>query len=163
VHIQADGSGHTPPPPLARLVWETRWANDTDGSALKAQPDKSQGRPQKSPGSNAHRPTTGLPNMRSPKSPYPGHPTLTAEPRTAAPGAIFMPRDALVSVSGHVTPAFTSEAAAFVRDGATRAARPKRLPDARLADAGNRSASGSQSAGRCRGCSDRKGRVSIAL
>jgi hypothetical protein len=31
--------------------WEKRWANDIDGSALAAQPGKSQGRPLKSPGS----------------------------------------------------------------------------------------------------------------
>ena len=60
----------SPPPPSARSTRrETRWANDTDGSALEAQPDKSQGRPPKSPGSNAHRPRTGLPNMRSPRRP----------------------------------------------------------------------------------------------
>ena len=42
--------------------------------------------------------------MRSPKSPYPGHPTLTAEPRTAAPGTIFMPRIAQATAAGAETP-----------------------------------------------------------
>jgi ketosteroid isomerase-like protein len=40
--------------------------------------------------------------MRSPKSPYPGHPTLTAEPRKAAPGAIFMPRTPSVSSKARI-------------------------------------------------------------
>jgi hypothetical protein len=49
---------------------ENKWANDTDGFALKAQPDKSQGRPLKSTGSKPIA-QTGLPNMRSPKAPVP--------------------------------------------------------------------------------------------
>src|SRR3954451_365488 len=34
------------------MTWENLWANDIDGSALAAQPGKSQGRPLKRPGSN---------------------------------------------------------------------------------------------------------------
>jgi hypothetical protein len=70
MHVQPNRPHHRLPR-LARQGRETQWANDTDGSALEAQPDKSQGRPPKSPGSNAHRPRTGLPNMRSPKAPVP--------------------------------------------------------------------------------------------
>ena len=62
--------------PLLRAALEAwaatmlRLVGDADGFALQAQPDKSQGRPPKSPGSNsAHRPRTGLPNMRSPRKP----------------------------------------------------------------------------------------------
>jgi hypothetical protein len=49
---------------------ENKWANDTDGFALEAQPDKSQGRPRKSTDSKPIA-QTGLPNMRSPKAPVP--------------------------------------------------------------------------------------------
>jgi hypothetical protein len=48
---------------------ENRWANDIDGSALAAQPGKSQGQPPKSPGSNSPIVQNGLPNLRSPKKP----------------------------------------------------------------------------------------------
>jgi hypothetical protein len=48
---------------------ENRWANDIDGSALAAQPGKSQGRPLKSPGSNSPIVQNGLPNLRSPRKP----------------------------------------------------------------------------------------------
>ena len=66
VHIQPHRS-HRSLLALGSKEREAPWANDTDGFALEAQPDKSQGRPMKSPGSNStHRPTTGLPNMRSP-------------------------------------------------------------------------------------------------
>ena len=56
---------------------ENRWANDIDGSALAAQPGKSQGRPLKSPGSNSPIVQTGLPNLRSPKGPS----SQSAEPK----------------------------------------------------------------------------------
>jgi hypothetical protein len=48
--------------------WENRWANDIDGSALAAQPGKSQGRPLKSSGSKPIV-QNGLPNLRSPRKP----------------------------------------------------------------------------------------------
>jgi hypothetical protein len=48
--------------------WQNRWANDIDGSALAAQPGKSQGRPQKLPGSKPIV-QNGLPNLRSPRKP----------------------------------------------------------------------------------------------
>jgi hypothetical protein len=48
---------------------ENRWANDIDGSALAAEPGKSQGRPPKSPGSNSPIVQTGLPNLPSPRKP----------------------------------------------------------------------------------------------
>jgi hypothetical protein len=75
-----------PPPSTRSMERETPWANDTDGSALAAQPDKSQGRPPKSPGSNAHRPRIGLPTMRSPReplsrSPNPNGPSQNNNPR----------------------------------------------------------------------------------
>jgi hypothetical protein len=47
---------------------ENRWANDIDGSALAAQPGKSQGRPLKSPGSKPIV-QNGLPSLRSPERP----------------------------------------------------------------------------------------------
>jgi hypothetical protein len=47
---------------------ENRWANDIDGSALAAQPGKSQERPLKSPGSKPIV-QNGLPNLRSPRKP----------------------------------------------------------------------------------------------
>jgi hypothetical protein len=47
---------------------ENRWANDIDGSALAAQPGKSQGRPLKRPGSKPIV-QNGLPNLRSPRKP----------------------------------------------------------------------------------------------
>jgi hypothetical protein len=51
--------------------------NDIDGSALAAQPGKSQGRPPKSPGSNSPIVQNGLPNLRSPKkAPRPGQSNL---------------------------------------------------------------------------------------
>jgi hypothetical protein len=59
---------------------EKLWANDTDAFALGAQPDKSQGRPPKSPGLRAHHPRTGLPILRSPGSPCPGQPTAGSDP-----------------------------------------------------------------------------------
>jgi hypothetical protein len=54
---------------LLSIEQENRWANDIDGSALAAQPGKSQGRPLKSPGSNSPIVQNGLPNLRSPKEP----------------------------------------------------------------------------------------------
>jgi hypothetical protein len=85
MHVQPDRS-HTATSHSARQTGDV-WANDTDGSALPAQPDKSQGRPPKSPGSNAHRPRTGLANAPStptlmlvatsaPSSPSPWHTTI---------------------------------------------------------------------------------------
>src|SRR6478735_7683924 len=62
---------------------ENRWANDIDGSALAAQPGKSQGRPPKSPGSNAPIVQNGLPNLRSPtKAPRPSRSNLSPPPDT---------------------------------------------------------------------------------
>jgi hypothetical protein len=58
---------------------ENRWANDIDGSALAAQPGKSQGRPLKSPGSKPIA-QSGLPNLRSPKGPCPSRPNLSPSP-----------------------------------------------------------------------------------
>jgi hypothetical protein len=58
---------------------ENRWANDIDGSALAAQPGKSQGRPLKSPGSKPIA-QSGLPNLRSPEGPCPSRPTLSRRP-----------------------------------------------------------------------------------
>jgi hypothetical protein len=65
-------------------------------SALKAQPGKSQGRPPKTPGSNAHRPTTGLPNYVLPQGPHPGRATVRS-PQTDPPTMSFMPRAPRVS------------------------------------------------------------------
>jgi len=50
------------------ITQENRWANDIDGSALAAQPGKSQGRPLKRPGSKPIV-QTGLPSLRSPRRP----------------------------------------------------------------------------------------------
>jgi hypothetical protein len=61
---------------------ENRWANDIDGSALAAQPGKSQGRPPKSPGSKPIV-QNGLPSLRSPKkAPRPSQPNLSPPPDT---------------------------------------------------------------------------------
>jgi hypothetical protein len=60
-------------------VGENRWANDIDGSALAAQPGKSQGRPLKSPGSKPIA-QSGLPNLRSPEGPCPSRPNLSRRP-----------------------------------------------------------------------------------
>src|SRR3954447_21802803 len=51
--------------------WKKRWANDSDGSALPAQPGKSQGRPMKSPGSNTPIAQTACPACVLPKAPVP--------------------------------------------------------------------------------------------
>jgi len=51
--------------------WKKRWANDSDGSALAAQPGKSQGRPMKSPGSNTPIAQTACPACVLPKAPVP--------------------------------------------------------------------------------------------
>jgi len=67
-------------PFLAVADWrENRWANDIDGSALAAQPGKSQGRPLKSPGSKPIA-QSGLPNLRSPEGPCPSQPNLSRRP-----------------------------------------------------------------------------------
>ena len=58
----------TCPPRSSSIEQENRWANDIDGSALAAQPGKSQGRPLKSPGSKPIV-QTGLPSLRSPRKP----------------------------------------------------------------------------------------------
>jgi hypothetical protein len=58
---------------------ENRWANDIDGSALAAQPGKSQGRPLKSPGSKPIA-QNGLPSLRSPEGPCPSRPNLSPAP-----------------------------------------------------------------------------------
>src|SRR4051794_39734575 len=58
---------------------ENRWANDIDGSALAAQPGKSQGRPLKSPGSKPIA-QNGLPSLRSPEGPCPSRPNLRPAP-----------------------------------------------------------------------------------
>jgi hypothetical protein len=65
--------------PLVIDTAENRWANDIDGSALAAQPGKSQGRPQKSPGSKPIA-QSGLPNLRSPEGPCPSRPNLSPVP-----------------------------------------------------------------------------------
>ena len=58
----------TSPTRRRQFEQENRWANDIDGSALAAQPGKSQGRPLKSPGSKPIV-QTGLPSLRSPRKP----------------------------------------------------------------------------------------------
>src|SRR3954447_22464051 len=76
---------------------ENRWANDIDGSALAAQPGKSQGRPLKRPGSKPIV-QNGLPNLRSPRKPL----SQSAEPKPAAGHhqgpreSSFMPRQGAV-------------------------------------------------------------------
>jgi hypothetical protein len=69
MHIQPDRSHHTLPP-LAEHNRENKWANDTDGFALEAQPGQSQERPLKSRARSPSR-KNALPNMRSPKTPVP--------------------------------------------------------------------------------------------
>jgi hypothetical protein len=59
---------------------ENRWANDIDGSALAAQPGKSQGRPPKSPGSTRPSSKTACPTCVLPESPS----SQSAEPKPAA-------------------------------------------------------------------------------
>ena len=66
-------------PPRRRRLGENRWANDIDGSALAAQPGKSQGRPLKSPGSKPIA-QNGLPSLRSPEGPCPSRPNLSRPP-----------------------------------------------------------------------------------
>src|SRR3954453_18456792 len=63
---------------------ENRWANDIDGSALAAQPGKSQGRPLKRPGSKPIV-QNGLPNLRSPDGPCPSRPPLGRRPDGSGP------------------------------------------------------------------------------
>jgi hypothetical protein len=70
-------------PPHCRLsTLENWWANDIDGSALAAQPGKSQGRPLKSPGSKAHRPKRPAQPALSQKAPRPSQPNLSPPPDT---------------------------------------------------------------------------------
>jgi hypothetical protein len=61
------------------ITRENRWANDIDRSALAAQPGKSQGRPQKPPGSKPIV-QNGPPNLRYPRNPSP----QSTEPKPAA-------------------------------------------------------------------------------
>src|SRR5919108_566368 len=61
------------------MTGENRWANDIDGSALAAQPGKSQGRPLKSPGSKPIA-QIGLPSLRSPEGPCPSRPNIRPAP-----------------------------------------------------------------------------------
>jgi hypothetical protein len=88
---------------LSSLERENQWANATDAFALEAQPDQSQGRPPKSPGSNAHRPRTGLPNPRSLGSPCPGRRTGGADPDVSF-RTDFISRRAPASARGALTP-----------------------------------------------------------
>jgi hypothetical protein len=62
VNIQPDRP-HDDPPSSRSTGREKQRANDTDESALEAQPDESQGRPRKKPGLNTPIAQTGLPNM----------------------------------------------------------------------------------------------------
>src|SRR5918911_4577617 len=79
--------------------WEKRWANDIDGSALAAQPGKSQGRPMKSPGSNTPIAQNGLPSLRSPEGPCPSRPNLSRPPDdTGLQRGSFMPREREVGI-----------------------------------------------------------------
>ena len=59
---------------------ENRWANDIDGSALAAQPGKSQGRPMKSPGSNRPSSKPACPACVLPEGPCPSRPNLSPPP-----------------------------------------------------------------------------------
>ena len=62
----------TPPPSKSLNTGrEKQWANDTDGSALEAQPDKSQGRPLKSPGSTRPSRKPACPYAFSQRAPVP--------------------------------------------------------------------------------------------
>ena len=73
---------------------ENRWANDTDGSALAAQPGKSQGRPPKSPGSHAHRAKRPAQPAFS-QRPLSQSPEPKPAPDDRAPSrGSFMPREA---------------------------------------------------------------------
>ena len=56
---------------LSLTEWETRWANDIDAFALSAQPDKSQGRPLKSPGSKPIVQEPAYPSCVLPEAPVP--------------------------------------------------------------------------------------------
>ena len=74
---------------------ENRWANDIDGSALTAQPGKSQGRPLKSPGSTRPSRKTACPTCVLPKAPVPVDRTYVGHRTSQAPSTrSFMPRDA---------------------------------------------------------------------
>jgi len=88
VHIQR----YRPHPILLALVdlHENRWANDIDGSALAAQPGRSQRRPLKSPGWKPIQ--TGLPNLRSPQGPSSQSTEPKPTPRRQNLRAQFMPR-----------------------------------------------------------------------
>src|SRR5262249_20787274 len=84
----------SPSPTLPSTTPTTRenpWANDTDRSALAAQPGHSQGRP---PNSRAPTPIleSALPTLRSPAGPESPVPRTSAQPRTAPSECIFMPR-----------------------------------------------------------------------
>ena len=79
MHVQPDRPHHRAPPSLARQTGD-RWANDTDGFALAAQPGQSQGRPPKSRARSPSSQEPACPACVLPESPCPGHPTLTAEP-----------------------------------------------------------------------------------
>ena len=68
VNVQRHSSQRLPPIVMDSRV-ENRWVNDIDGSALAAQPGKSQGQPLKSSGSNTHRPKTAYPTCVLPEGP----------------------------------------------------------------------------------------------
>jgi hypothetical protein len=56
------------------------------------------GRPPKSPGSNAHRPRTGLPNLRSPRKPLSRSADRRSRPGHQPPSDSFIPREAAAVV-----------------------------------------------------------------
>ena len=90
---------------------ENRWANDIDGSALEAQPGKSQGRPLNSPGSTRPSSKPACPADLLRKSPS----SQSAEPKPATgqdpdpQGAGFMPRRAGPVRRTRATPASVAE------------------------------------------------------
>jgi AraC-like DNA-binding protein len=72
-------SPHPPSFAVVRSNRRTGGANDIDGSALAAQPGKSQGPPLKARAPCAHRPN-GLPSLRSPEGPRSGRPNCWTSP-----------------------------------------------------------------------------------
>ena len=90
MHIHPDRPD-TATSPSRSTVRELRWANDTDGFVLTAQPGQSQGRPLKIPGSQPISRRTACPTCVLPERPCPGHPTLRRSPDSNAQGRSLMP------------------------------------------------------------------------
>jgi hypothetical protein len=109
MNIQPDVSHLTPV--HAPKVRENRWANDTDGSVLTAQPRQSQGRPPRSRAQSSSRKKRPAQPAFSQKAPCPSRPNLRPGPDNNPHQSSFMPRVAAASGAARWTPGRSLERA----------------------------------------------------